>query len=103
MNMIIRKRLFSLLAMLVVMILTCNAAETATSILDKAAEKVKMSKSLNASYTITADGHKQNGTLTISGDRFTISSPQISSWYDGEDTVDIFHADRRGEHHRAYS
>ena len=84
MNMIIRKRLFSLLAMLVVMILTCNAAETATSILDKAAEKVKMSKSLNASYTITADGHKQNGTLTISGDRFTISSPQISSWYDGK-------------------
>lgn len=78
------KRLFFLLAMLVGMILTCNAAETATSILDKTAAKVKTSKSLTAKYVITADGHRQNGTLTICGDRFTISSPQISSWYDGK-------------------
>lgn len=64
--------------------MTGLAAETASSVLDKAATKVRSAKSLKASYTISADGHQQNGTLTVSGDRFTISSPQISSWYDGK-------------------
>lgn len=64
-------------------LLPLHAAESATAILDKAAAKVRSAKSLSASYTITADGHSQSGTLTIAGDRFTIASPQISSWYDG--------------------
>lgn len=64
-------------------LLPLHAAESATAVLDKAAAKIRASKSLSASYTITADGQSQSGTLTISGDRFTIVSPQISSWYDG--------------------
>lgn len=61
-----------------------NAAETATQILDKAATKIRSAKTLKADYLITADGHRQNGSITIAGDRFIISSPQISSWYDGK-------------------
>lgn len=60
------------------------AAESAIQILDAAAAKAKNAKSLKAAYTILADGHRQDGTLTISGDRFTIASPQIASWYDGK-------------------
>lgn len=64
-------------------LLPLHAAESATAVLDKAAAKIRSAKSLSASYTISADGHSQSGTLTIAGDRFTIDSPQISSWYDG--------------------
>ena len=64
-------------------LLPLHAAESATAVLDKAAAKIRASKSLSASYTITADGQSNSGTLTISVDRFTIVSPQISSWYDG--------------------
>lgn len=60
-----------------------HAAESAIQILDKAAAKAKSAKSLKAAYTISADGHKQSGTLTISGDKFIIASPEIASWYDG--------------------
>lgn len=64
-------------------LLPLHAAESATGLLDKAAAKIRSAKSLSASYSISADGQSQSGTLTISGDRFTIASPQISSWYDG--------------------
>ena len=61
-----------------------EAAETASQILDRAATKVRQQKSIVASYTISADGHNQDGTLTLAGDRFTLSSPGLASWYDGK-------------------
>lgn len=64
--------------------ITVSAAETATGILSGSANKIKAAKSLVAKYTINVDGHTQNGIMTISGDRFTISSPQMVSWYDGK-------------------
>ena len=72
-----------------IMLLTCgvtelSAGETAGSILDKAATKIRSAKSISASYTITADGHKQSGEIVVAGNCFAISSPQISSWYDGK-------------------
>lgn len=80
----IYKRLFAVIALIAGLCLPLSAAQSATQILDKAAANARSAKSLKASYTITADGHSQAGTLTIAGDRFIISSPQISSWYDGK-------------------
>ena len=65
-------------------LLPLQAAESATSLLERVADKIKGSKSTSASYTISADGHKQNGTIIIAGDRFRLSSPEINSWYDGK-------------------
>ncbi len=78
------KKHLLLLAIVFLSALTINAAETATGILNSSANKIKTAKSLVASYTITADGHTQDGIMTISGERFTISSPQMVSWYDGK-------------------
>lgn len=86
MKMIFFKHILSFLIMLV----ACgsgtelSAAETAGSILDKASAKIRSAKSINAAYTITADGHKQAGEIVVAGNCFSISSPQISSWYDGK-------------------
>lgn len=75
---IIYRRLFAVIALIAGLCLPLSAAQNATQILDKAAANARSAKSLKAAYTIIADGHKQSGTLTIAGDRFIISSPQIS-------------------------
>lgn len=80
-DMLIKNILLLILALCC--LLPLQAAESATTVLNKAAAKLSAAKSLSASYTITAEGQSQSGTLTIAGDCFTIMSPQISSWYDG--------------------
>lgn len=61
-----------------------SVAQSASDILSQCANKIRGAKSLVASYTISADGQSQSGIMTISGDRFTISSPQMVSWFDGK-------------------
>lgn len=78
-----KKHLF-LFALIFMTGLAANAAETAASILTSSANKVRAAKSLAVSYTITADGNTQKGIMTIAGDKFSISSPQMVSWYDGK-------------------
>lgn len=77
-------RILLLIALLAGSTAVMQGAETATSILDRASAKIRSDKSIAATYTISADGHLQSGTLTIAGDRFILTSPQISSWYDGK-------------------
>lgn len=78
-----KKRLL-LFAIIFLSAASIYAVETASGILNSSANRIKSAKSLVASYVITADGHKQDGIMTISGERFTISSPQMVSWYDGK-------------------
>ncbi len=78
-----KKRLL-LFAIIFLSAASIYAVETASRILNSSANRIKSAKSLVASYVITADGHKQDGIMTISGERFTISSPQMVSWYDGK-------------------
>lgn len=77
-------RILFLIALLAGTIATMQGAETAASVLDRASAKIRNDKSIVSTYTISADGHLQSGTLTIAGDRFILTSPQISSWYDGK-------------------
>lgn len=70
--------------LIAVFCMNASAAENATDILNSSANKIKAAKSLVASYTISADGHSQSGIMTIAGERFTISSLQMVSWFDGK-------------------
>lgn len=78
------KRILLLIAVIGGFASAAHGAETAIDILDRASAKFKNEKSIQAAYTISAEGHKQSGTLIVAGDRFIIDSPQISSWYDGK-------------------
>lgn len=60
-------------------------AESAQKILDKCAEKIRTSPSIKASYNITAQGSgTTSGSLTLCGDKFIMSSPNLKVWYDGK-------------------
>lgn len=61
----------------------CQAI-TPAQVVERAAAKLKSSPSARVAYTMTADGNTTQGMLTLSGDRFMLSTPGMVSWYDGE-------------------
>lgn len=78
------KRLYIILSLILICVSTICAAESPVQTLRRSADKLKSAKSLHVTYSATADGHSYEGTLVIQGDMFTISSPQMKSWYDGK-------------------
>lgn len=56
---------------------------SANDILNSAANKYKSEKSLSAEFTITDSGNSTNGEITTSGDKFHITMPIMTIWYDG--------------------
>lgn len=77
------KSILLLLSILFIGSSAVASAESADQLLNKAAEKVRHQKSLTVNYTITADNQSQTGSLILSGDRFVLSLPGTTSWYDG--------------------
>lgn len=78
-------RFLSIIFALYLSVLTAlSAGPSAGQVLDKAADAFQKAGSISASYSMTIDGHKSKGQIIISGDRFRLSSPQMSIWYDGK-------------------
>ena len=64
---------------------TTNAsAATVNEILSTAASKYAKCKSITCSFALIDNGHSQNGTITVAGSKFVITTPQISTWFDGK-------------------
>lgn len=63
--------------------LFASAETDALATLGDAAAKFSSAPSISAAYSITAGGGKYTGRVSFSGDRFTMTSPQILTWYDG--------------------
>lgn len=62
-----------------------NSELTANQIIDKCATKFNSSKGISATYTIVGRNiSKQSGTIKIQGNKFNISHPSITTWYDGK-------------------
>ena len=58
---------------------------TANQIIDKCLTKFNTSKGISATYTIVGRNiSKQAGTIKIQGNKFAISHPSITTWYDGK-------------------
>lgn len=77
------KKLLTLFAILLIA-LTSAATSPGTTALRRSADKIKGAESLYVTYTATADGHKSEGLLVLQGNMFTISSPEMKSWFDGK-------------------
>ncbi|MCM1163466.1 MAG: outer-membrane lipoprotein carrier protein LolA [Muribaculaceae bacterium] len=75
-------------------VFACQAL-TPRQAVDRAAAKLKGSATTRVAYTMTADGRKTRGLLTIAGNRFTVSSPGMASWYDGK--TQWTYSDQMGE------
>lgn len=61
----------------------CNAATTAQDVLSKAVAKINSAKGISCSFTISLNGKGTKGILKAAGNKFAITTPSYSSWYDG--------------------
>lgn len=78
------KKILFTLCLFLGMAVSMTAAESATALLDRAANHYRVAKSITAGYTMSADGSATAGSITVSGTRFYISSPDMTVWYDGK-------------------
>lgn len=77
------KRIYSILSLLLISVAAFGAT-SAADVLKRSADKIKSAESLYVTFTANADGHTSEGMLVLQGEMFTISSPNMMSWYDGK-------------------
>lgn len=59
-------------------------AQNASAIIEKASNKFASCKSISATFALIDNGHSQNGSITVAGNKFVINTPQLSTWFDGK-------------------
>lgn len=59
-------------------------ANDANSILANASNNLVKSKSISANFSIINNGSPGQGSITIAGDKFTITTDELSTWFDGK-------------------
>lgn len=62
----------------------CEAADNAAKLLDDAAAKLRAAKSVTAVCRIISSGSGYTASVTMSGNKFTVKSPDMEVWYDGK-------------------
>lgn len=77
-------KITSLLILLLSFSVQANCAETAESIMKKAASAVTNANGLSASFSLASGNQIITGTLISSGSKFALKSSTISTWYDGK-------------------
>lgn len=56
---------------------------TAAQVAQKAATVITGSKGITATFTISSKGMTSKGTIKSDGNKFTVSMPEVSTWYNG--------------------
>ena len=74
---------FILLSLVVFFSASDIYAINANEVLTNASEKYQKDGSISAQFTLSGVGNSTDGTITISGDKFHLSTPLLSIWYNG--------------------
>lgn len=72
---------------LLLLLIVCSfnaSAITAEEVVKKTAALVSSPKGVSASFTLTSNGRSAKGTVKTSGSKFAVSTPQVSTWYNGK-------------------
>ena len=79
------KRIRSLLIIALFFLLNSvsTSAQNAANILAQASNKFSNSKSISATFSLIDNGRSQSGSIIVAGNKFAISTPQLSTWFDG--------------------
>ncbi len=91
------KTKFSLIfALLLSFTLSAYAGESAADVLSRASARFRAAKSIEATFTLTSSAQAGviKGTILMSGQKFRITAPQYTSWYDGTTQWVLNAADR---------
>lgn len=61
------------------------SAMTAEEVVQKAAAVINGAKTTTAAFTLSANGHETKGKIWSKGSRFTMTLPEVATWYNGKD------------------
>lgn len=83
-----RKALRALTTLVTIFALTVNIqaqdAAQARKILDKTASVIERNGGATANFSISGKNGSTSGTISIKGNKFCASTPQVKVWYDGK-------------------
>lgn len=89
--MTLKKTIFTIITLLTAF--AASAADNASQVLDKAAGKFRNAKSVTAVYSIASAQGSTTGTLTLAGNKFAMTGPQLNIWFDGKNQWNYLPAD----------
>ena len=79
------RHIYAILLFLVAAIQSVSAATpTAADILAKTSGEMRKAQSLKASFTVDGNGQRSSGEITIDGNRFYLTTPEMATWFDGK-------------------
>ena len=79
------RHISAILLFLVAAIQSVTAATpTAADILAKTSGEMRKAQSLKASFTVDGNGQRSSGEITIDGNRFYLTTPEMATWFDGK-------------------
>lgn len=83
------KNLTKSLVLAVLCIFACTTAfaqkdVTTKNVLDKTASKLMAMKSVKASFKISGAGQSTAGTIYLSGNKYKVKTPEMTTWFDGK-------------------
>jgi len=88
------KRYF--LILLLMLPLAVVAQEDATDLLERAAESIRASEGIKATFTVQVQGVASEGTIYLRGEKFKLETEGVTTWFDGttqwtlvEDTEEV--------------
>lgn len=53
-------------------------------VLDKTASKLTSMKAVKASFKISGNGESTSGTICLSGNKYKVTTPEMTTWFDGQ-------------------
>ncbi len=78
------KKIVLFMAVCILAAIGCDAADNAAKLLDSATAKIRDAKSVTAVCRIVSSGGGYTASITMSGNKFTVKSPDLEVWYDGK-------------------
>lgn len=61
-----------------------QGALTPEQVAQKTASVISSAKTISAAFTINGNGRKSQGSVKCTGNKFAVSLPEVSTWYDGK-------------------
>lgn len=61
-----------------------KAALTPEQVAQKTAAVISSAKTISASFTLNGNGRKSQGSVKCAGNKFAVSLPEVSTWFDGK-------------------
>lgn len=84
MNMTRFYRIILILAVLTAPFAACHAADGAEAMLGALRAKIAKAPAVDAVFTIKAGSEPVQGSVSMAGSAFTMTTPQLSVWFDGK-------------------